>query len=238
MLYIVPTPIGNLKDITLRALEALQAADLILCEDTRHSGKLLKHFEIDKPLLSFHDHSPEKRLAEIVDRLKRGETLALISDAGMPLISDPGFTLTRALIKHDLAFEVLPGASAVITALAGSGLATDSFAYRGFLSPKSVRRKKEIEAVAAYPETLIFYESPHRVGKALQDMAAVLGGEREGVVARELTKKFEEYKRGTLDELAAAFLDRKVQGEIVILVAGAGRKPLFTEKASCSESSS
>lgn len=230
MLYIVPTPIGNLKDITLRALEVLKEADLILCEDTRHSGRLLKHFEIDKPLMSFHDHSPENRLAEIVHRLENGETAALISDAGMPLVSDPGFKIVHAMIQRGLKFEVLPGAQAAVTALAGSGLATDAFVFLGFLPPKSARRQKEIGRVAAYEETLIYYESPHRLGKALEDLAAVLGGEREAVVARELTKKFEEYRRGSLAELASFYNDKKVQGEIVLLVAGAGRKPLFGEK--------
>ncbi|HTL47875.1 MAG TPA: 16S rRNA (cytidine(1402)-2'-O)-methyltransferase [Verrucomicrobiae bacterium] len=229
MLTIVPTPIGNMRDITLRALDALKDADCIACEDTRHSGRLLQHFEIKKPLLSFHEHSTENKRVEILDRLGRGENVALISDAGMPLISDPGFDLVRAALERGIKVEVLPGAQAAVTALVASGLAPDAFAFLGFLPQKAQKRKKEIERVSGYEETLIFYESPYRLAKSLADLFEVLGN-REAAVARELTKKFEEVARGTLAQLLEKFSKREAKGEIVIVVAGAGRKKLYSAK--------
>lgn len=226
MLYIVPTPIGNLKDITLRALEVLREADLIVCEDTRRAQKLLKAYEIHKLLLSLHEHSGEGRIREVLNRLSEGMSVALVSDSGTPLISDPGFELLREVIRRGISFEVLPGPCAAITALAASGLATDAFSFFGFLPQKSLARKKFLAELESREETLIFYESPYRLSRTLEDMRTVFG-EREAVIARELTKKFEEISRGYLSELIQKFSQRKVLGEVVILVAGKGRKELF-----------
>lgn len=226
MLSIVPTPIGNLRDITLRALDVLKAADLIVCEDTRHTGNLLRHFEISKPLASLHEHSSDAKVLDLVKRLEGGLNVALVSDAGMPLISDPGFELMKEVRERGLSFEVLPGAQAAVTALVASGLATDSFVFLGFPSPKSAGRKKEFERLAAYEETLIYYESPFRLVKTLEDMKEVWGN-REAAVSRELTKKFEETARGTLEELIQKFSAKNAIGEIVITVSGANRKKLF-----------
>ena len=225
-LFLVPTPIGNLRDITLRALDVLKEADGVLCEDTRRTGKFLRHFEIHKPLVSFHDHSGLGRLAEIVKELEKGKVMVLVSDSGMPLISDPGFPLVREAIRRGIKVEALPGPSAVVTALAVSGLPTESFTFFGFLSAKSVARRKALTELAHRKETLVFYESPFRLAKALQDMREVFG-DREAAVARELTKKFEEIARGRLSDLIARFSKKKVLGEIVILVAGLGRKEVF-----------
>ena len=226
MLYIVPTPIGNLKDITLRALEALKSADLIVCEDTRQTQKLLKAYEIQKPLLSLHEHSGLGRVREITAHLSEGKSVALVSDGGTPLVSDPGFELLREVIRGKINFEVLPGPCALITAFAASGLATDTFSFYGFLPQRFAARKKFLASLEPREETLIFYESPYRLRQTLEDMKTVFG-EREAVVARELTKKFEEISRGYLSELAAKFSSKKVRGEIVILAAGKGRKELF-----------
>ncbi len=227
MLSIVATPIGNLKDITLRALETLKAADEILCEDTRQTQKLLSHYEISKPLTSFHEHSTSEKTLKILERLKQGARIALVSDGGMPLVSDPGFELVHEAIKQGIAFEVLPGASACLTALVASGLATDSFLFYGFLSPKSAARKHQLEKLADREETLIFYESPYRVVKALQDMLEVLG-DREAAVVRELTKKFEECQRGDLSSLIVRLSKKEVIGEVVILVSGKDRKKILS----------
>lgn len=227
MLSLVPTPIGNLRDITLRAIDVLKSADLILCEDTRRTQKLLAAYDISKPLLSFHEHSGPGRVEKILIRLSEKQQIALVSDAGMPLISDPGFDLVHEVIKRGLPMQVLPGPSALITALVASGLAVDSFSYEGFLSQKSAARKKELLKLESREETLIFYESPYRVGVALQDMRDVLGEEREAVVARELTKKFEEITRGTLADLAEKYAGKKVLGEIVLIISGKDRKHLF-----------
>ena len=229
MLYIVPTPIGNLRDITLRAVDTLREADLIVCEDTRHAQKLLKAYEIHKPLLSLHEHSGEGRIREVLDRLSEGMSVALVSDSGTPLISDPGFELLREVIREGLGFEILPGPCAFLTALVASGLATDAFSFCGFLPPKPTARKKLLASLEPREETLIFYESPYRLQQTLEDMRTTFG-EREAVVARELTKKFEEISRGYLSELAAKFSQKKVLGEIVVLVAGKGRKELFHDK--------
>ncbi len=226
MLYIVPTPIGNLKDITLRALEVLKSVDLIVCEDTRQTQVLLNHYEIKKPLFSFHEHSGPGKVVGIINRLRGGESIALVTDGGTPAISDPGFQIVRSAIENNISVETLPGACALVTALVVSGLAVDCFTFFGFLSQKSATRRKELEKLADREETLIFYESPYRVGKALEDMFAVLG-DREAVVARELTKKFEEVTRGKLSELIKKYAGKKVLGEIVILVSGKDRKALF-----------
>jgi len=227
MLTFVPTPIGNLKDITLRALETLKAADYIVCEDTRHTSKLLMHYEISKPLLSFHEHSGGKAAADVLAKAEAGKNIAFVTDAGMPLISDPGFEIVREAIRRNIPFEVLPGPQAAVTALAVSGLAPDSFVFLGFLPQKPGKRKKEIERVKDYPETLIFYESPFRLLKSLNDLLEILG-DREAAVARELTKKFEEVARGRLSELAEKFGTKEPRGEIVLVVAGANRKELYS----------
>lgn len=217
-LYLVSTPIGNLGDITLRALAVLAQADVIFCEDTRKSSILLQAFGIKKPSFSYHDHNADSRRPEILRRLEQGETVALISDAGMPAIADPGFKLVRACREEGLAVTVVPGANAAVTAMAGSGLPTDHFYFAGFLSAKEVARKKEILALKQIEATLVFYEAPQRLSASLADLALTLGGSRPAVVARELTKLYEEMRRGTLDELAAYYAENEPRGEIVILV--------------------
>lgn len=226
MLYIVPTPIGNLRDITLRALDTLKAVDLIVCEDTRQTQKLLKAYEIQKPLLSLHEHSAQGRVQEILGQLSEGKSAALVSDSGTPLVSDPGFELVREVLREKISLEVLPGPCAFVTAFVASGLATDAFSFFGFLPQKSAARKKILAKLEPREETLIFYESLYRLHRTLEDMKTVFG-ERETVVARELTKKFEEISRGYLSELVVKFSQKKVLGEIVILVAGKGRKEQF-----------
>ncbi len=227
MLSIVATPIGNLKDLSLRAIEVLKAADVIVCEDTRHTGKLLEHFEIRPPkLLSFHEHSGPGRVREIVTLLQEGKRVALVSDAGSPLISDPGFPLLREVIREKLPVEVIPGPSAVTAALSVSGLPTERFTFWGFLPAKSGQRRRELEAATNLEHTVVFFETPHRIAKVLQEMAEICG-EREAALCRELTKKFEEVSRGTLKELAEMFGKRKPLGEMVIVVAGKGRKRIF-----------
>jgi 16S rRNA (cytidine1402-2'-O)-methyltransferase len=219
MLYVVGTPIGNLNDITLRALEVLKQADLIAAEDTRHSGNLLRHFEIRKPLLSYHEHNEARRAAELVERLATGETIALITDAGMPGLSDPGARLIRKCIEQDLPFTIVPGVSAITTALVGSGFQMERFCYRGFLPVKSGQRERELRAAAERPETTVFFESPYRITKALTVCSDLLP-DRMVCVARELTKKFEEFRRGTAAELLAHYDAHPAKGEITLLVAG------------------
>ena len=226
MLYLVATPIGNLKDITLRALEVLKQADVIACEDTRRTGRLLKSYEIGARLASFHDHSGPGRLGELISLLKEGKNVALVSDGGTPLISDPGFPLVREAIREGIRVEAIPGPSAPIAALIASGLPTERFSFWGYLPAKSARRKKELEALAAVEHTLVFFESPHRLAATLREMLEVLG-EREAALCRELTKKFEEITRGSLKELVEKFSQKKILGEIVLVVAGKGRKAVF-----------
>jgi 16S rRNA (cytidine1402-2'-O)-methyltransferase len=219
MLYVVGTPIGNLDDITLRSLAALKAADLIAAEDTRHSGNLLRHFEIRKPLLSYHQHNEAKRTTELVAQLEAGQTIALITDAGMPGLSDPGARLIRKCIEADLPFTVIPGVSAITTALVGSGLEMDRFCYRGFLPVKSGQRLRALEHARASEITTIFFESPYRLTKTLAACAELMA-ERQLCVARELTKKFEEFRRGTPSELLAHYEAHPAKGEITLLVGG------------------
>jgi 16S rRNA (cytidine1402-2'-O)-methyltransferase len=221
MLYVVGTPIGNLNDITLRALEVLKSVDLIAAEDTRHSGNLLKHFEIRKPLVSYHEHNEAMRSAELAERLAAGENVALITDAGMPGLSDPGARLIRKCIEKELPYTILPGASAILTGLVGSGLAADSFCYRGFLPVKSGQRERELRAAAERPETTIFFESPYRILKTLAACAEIMP-ERQICVARELTKKFEEFRRGTAGELLAHYTAHPAKGEITLIISGTG----------------
>jgi len=224
MLYLVPTPIGNLGDITQRAIEALRTADVIACEDTRHSLRLLNHLEIRKPLISYHEHNEARRTAELTGRLREGANVAIITDAGMPGISDPGHRLLRACIAEGLAYTVLPGPSAVLTALVGSGFPAESFYYGGFLPVKSGQRERVLAGAAARAETSIFFESPHRIQRTLEACAR-LCPERQLCVARELTKQFEEYRIGTGPELAAHYAAHPAKGEIVFLVRAVEGKP-------------
>ena len=219
MLYVVATPIGNLSDITLRALEVIKQSDLIAAEDTRHSGLLLKHFGIKKPFVSYHEHNEAARTAELVERLARGENIALITDAGMPGISDPGLRLIRECIKRELPFTIIPGPSAILTALLGSGFSTDRFSFHGFIPVKRGRRERELQAAAERQETTIFFESPYRLVKTLQACANIMP-DRQLCVARELTKKFEEFRRGTGAELLIHYQAHPPKGEIVLLISG------------------
>lgn len=221
MLHLVPTPIGNLGDITLRALEILKSVDLIACEDTRHSGNLLRHFEISKPLVSYHEHNEARRTAELIEELAAGRNIAVISDAGLPGISDPGHRLLRACQERGLPYTVLPGPSSVLCALIGSGFPADQFFFGGFLPVKSGGRERDLRAAAAREETSIFFESPHRLLKTLAVCAEHLP-ERELCVARELTKTFEEFRRGHAAGLLAHYSARAVKGEIVFLIRGLG----------------
>jgi len=218
MLYIVGTPIGNLDDITLRALATLKMVDLIAAEDTRHSANLLRHFEIRKPLVSYHEHNEAMRTDELVGRMKAGESVALITDAGMPGLSDPGARLIRRCIEENLPFTIVPGVSAITTALVGSGFAMEHFCYRGFLPVKRGQRARELTAAAEREETTIFFESPYRINKTLAACGEVMP-ERQLCVARELTKKFEEFRRGTASELLAQFESHPAKGEITLLIA-------------------
>lgn len=217
--YIVPTPIGNLKDMTFRAVEILQEVDLILAEDTRTSGKLLKHYAIATPMLSFHMHNEHKMLDRIIQRLQAGETMAVITDAGTPAISDPGFLLVRACVKNGIILETLPGATAFVPALVNSGLPNDKFVFEGFLPVKKGRQTR-LELLANEKRTLIFYESPHKLVKTLTQFSEYFGAERKASVSRELTKLYEETIRGTLAELVQHFTTKSPKGEFVLIVAG------------------
>jgi 16S rRNA (cytidine1402-2'-O)-methyltransferase len=217
MLYVVATPIGNLGDITLRALKVLQEVDLIAAEDTRHSGMLLKHYKIDKPFISYHQHNEAMRTAQLVERLAAGEKVALITDAGMPGVSDPGARLIRECVKRGLPFTIIPGPSSILTALVGSGFSTDKFFFGGFLPVKSGRRERELRAAAGREETTVFFESPYRLTKTLKVCVDVLP-DRELCVARELTKKFEEFLRGNAQELLDHYTAHPPKGEIVLLI--------------------
>jgi 16S rRNA (cytidine1402-2'-O)-methyltransferase len=218
-LYLVPTPIGNLADITLRALEILKNVDVVLTEDTRTSGFLLKHYSITKPLQSFHNFNEHKILQSLVQRMKSGETMALVSDAGTPGISDPGFLIARACLQAGLKIECLPGATAFVPALLKSGLAADRFVFEGFL-PHKKGRQTLLKKLAEEERTIIFYESPHRLLKTLEQLKEYFGAERQASVSRELTKKFEETKNGTVQELLDYFSVKEVKGEIVMVIEG------------------
>ncbi|WP_372653014.1 16S rRNA (cytidine(1402)-2'-O)-methyltransferase [Draconibacterium sp.] len=218
-LILVPTPIGNLQDITLRAVEVLKTADIILAEDTRVSSKLLKHLEIDKKLLAHHKFNEHKTTAAIVSKIEQGNTVALISDAGTPAISDPGFLLVRACVEKNVKVECLPGATALIPALAVSGLPTDKFVFEGFL-PQKKGRQTRLKILAEEPRTIVLYESPYRLVKALGQFAEFFGPERKACVCRELSKMFEEVKRGTVTELQEYYTEHTPKGEIVIVVEG------------------
>ncbi len=216
-LYLVATPIGNLKDISLRAMDILRSVDLIACEDTRHTRKLLNHFEISTKLISYHEHNEKERAEELGKFLSDGRSVAIVSDAGTPGINDPGFRLVQKAIEIGVRVEPIPGASAFVAALVGSGLPTDSFLFGGFLPAKKSERQKRLQELSSVPATLIFYEGPHRLGKSLADCAEILG-DRSAVIARELTKLHEEFVRGSLSELAVKFSDANIKGEIVLLI--------------------
>jgi len=219
MLYLVPTPIGNLKDITLRALEVLQQVDLILAEDTRTTSFLLNHYSIQKPLSPYHQHNEHKIVQHLVDQLVEGKTMALCTDAGTPGISDPAFLLVRACIRQGVKVETLPGATAFVPALVNSGLTTNRFVFEGFLPPKKGRHTL-LTKLAQEERTIIFYESPMRLVKTLEELVGYFGADRQCSVSRELTKLFEEQSRGTLEEVAAHFRQKTVKGEIVVVLQG------------------
>jgi len=225
-LYVVATPIGNLADMVPRAVETLQTVDVIAAEDTRHSARLLEQFHISTPMVAYHDHSDDTRLLRLVERLQKGESVALISDAGTPLVSDPGYKLVRAARQAGIRVVPIPGASAMVAALSAAGLPSDRFAFEGFLPAKRGSRQNALAALAGETRTLIFYEAPHRVLETLEDMATVFGGEREVVIARELTKTFETIHGGPLQEVVAwvAADPNQQRGEIVLLLRGADRK--------------
>ncbi len=218
-LYIVPTPIGNLEDITLRAIRVLKEVDIVLAEDTRTTGNLLKHLGIQKPLQSHHAFNEHQTVAGLVKRMENGEKMALVSDAGTPAISDPGFLLVRACLQHHIKIECLPGATAFVPALVKSGLPNDKFVFEGFL-PQKKGRKTRLEVLSQEERTMIFYESPHRLIKTLEQFAAHFGEERQASVSRELSKVFEETINGSLKEIISYFAEKTIKGEIVIVVEG------------------
>lgn len=225
VLYIVGTPIGNLEDITLRALRILKEVDVIACEDTRQTRKLLDHYRIATPTISYHEHNERSRAGELVARLEQGQGAALVTDAGMPGISDPGYRVIKLALERGLPVVPVPGPAAFLAALAGSGLATDSFQFRGFLPAKTGQRKEALSQIRDSSETQVYYEAPHRLLEALRDMVEILGSERPLVVARELTKIHEEFVRGGAGEVLRTFKERQgeVRGEITLLVGKAGR---------------
>lgn len=219
MLYVVATPVGNLGDITLRALDVLKGVDVVAAEDTRHSGLLLKHFEIKKPFVSYYEHNEASRTAELIERLARGENVALITDAGTPGLSDPGLRLIHECINRELPFAIIPGPSSILIALLGSGFSTERFSFRGFLPVKSGRRERELRIAAESEDTTLFFESPYRLVKTLQACSAIMPN-RQLCIARELTKKFEEFRRGNAAQLLAHYEAHTAKGEIVLVVSG------------------
>lgn len=228
-LYVVPTPIGNLEDITFRALRILKEVDLVLAEDTRTAGQLLRHFEIDKRILSHHQHNEHHALKEIIKMLKEGKTLALVSDAGTPAISDPGFLLVRECVKENIDFETLPGATAFVPALVNSGLPSDKFYFEGFL-PQKKGRKTRLEFLTSIEDTIILYESPHRLIKLLEEVIQYFGVDHYMTVSREISKKFEETIRGTASELLKHFTENAIKGEFVVCISGVKKISKKTNK--------
>ena len=225
-LYIVGTPIGNLEDMTFRAVRILQGVDAIAAEDTRHTGKLLHHFQITTPQVSYHEHNRITRTGELVERLQQGQAIALVSDAGMPGISDPGYELVKACVEAGLTVVPILGCSAVVAALIASGLPSDRFVFEGFLPAKPKDRRAHLEQLKAESRTLVFYEAPHRLRQTLQDLL-MLGGDRAIVLARELTKLHEEFWRGTIAEAVDQYRDREPMGEFTLVLAGAELNPLI-----------
>lgn len=218
-LYLIPSPIGNLGDITYRAVEVLKQSDAILCEDTRTSGFLLKHYQVQKPLIPYHQHNEHKILVGLIEQMKSGKTFALLTDAGTPGISDPGFLLVRECMRNDIPVECLPGATAFVPALVQSGIPSNRFIFEGFL-PVKKGRQTAMKAIVDEERTIILYESPHRLVKTLKELAQFIGPEREAAVCRELTKMFEETKKGSLTQLAEYYENSPPKGEIVIVVSG------------------
>lgn len=223
-LYVVATPIGNLEDISLRALRILKEADLIVCEDTRQSRKLLDHYGIAKPLVSYHEHNERERAQELLEKLEQGSTIALITDAGMPGISDPGYRVVKLAAENGISVVPVPGPSAVIAALAASGLPSDSYEFRGFLPARAGPRRTTLEEIRPVQHTVIFYETPHRILEALEDIVQILGPERPLVIARELTKVHEEFIRGKAAEVLKVARSRELKGEITLLVGKSERE--------------
>lgn len=218
VLYIVATPIGNLEDISYRAVRILREVDLIACEDTRQTKKLLDHYGIDKPTVSYHEHNESRRAEELVEKLKAGATIAQVSDSGMPAISDPGYRVVKLAIENGVAVVPIPGASAVIAALAASGLPTDAFEFRGFLPAKAGQRRTALEGLRALRQTVIFYEAPHRILESLEDIVQTLGPGRPVVIAREVTKVHEEFIRGSAEQILEIARQRELKGEITLLI--------------------
>ena len=219
-LYVVGTPIGNLEDMTFRAVRILQTVDLIAAEDTRHTGKLLQHFQVTAPQVSYHNHNHQSRIPDLLERLSQGQAIALVTDAGMPGISDPGYELVKACIEARITVVPIPGPSAAITALSASGLPTDQFVFEGFLPAKGQERRDRLAAIQTESRTLIFYEAPHRLRQTLQDLANVLSEDRQLVLARELTKLHEEFRRGKISDAISHYSEREPQGEYTLVVDG------------------
>ncbi len=220
-LYVVGTPIGNLEDITFRAVRVLREVDVIAAEDTRHTGKLLQHFQIKTPQLSYHEHNQNQRSPQLLEQLSQGKAIALVTDAGMPGISDPGYHLIKACVNAGVTVVPIPGCSAVITALCAAGLPTERFVFEGFLPAKGKERQQQLEGLKSETRTLVFYEAPHRLRQTLQSLATTLGEDRRLVLARELTKLHEEFWRGTIADALAHYALREPQGEFTLVIAGA-----------------
>jgi 16S rRNA (cytidine1402-2'-O)-methyltransferase len=231
VLYVVATPIGNLEDITHRAVRILREAGLIACEDTRQTRKLLDHYGIHTPVISYHEHNEAARAEELAARLEEGLTIAQVSDAGMPGISDPGYRLIQLAIARGITVTPVPGASAVIAALVGSGLPADVFEFHGFLPARSGQRRTALEALRSVPHTIVLYEAPHRIRETLEDIASVLGGGRQVVIARELTKVHEEFIRGSVSDVLRRLQERELKGEITLLLGAGESGPAAVERS-------
>ncbi|KAB8335306.1 16S rRNA (cytidine(1402)-2'-O)-methyltransferase [Scytonema tolypothrichoides VB-61278] len=230
-LYIVATPIGNLEDMTFRAVKILQTVDIIAAEDTRHTGRLLQHFQVTTPQVSYHEHNRSSRIPELLEQLSNGKAIALVTDAGIPGISDPGYELVKVCIEAGISVVPIPGANAAMTALSAAGLPTDRFVFEGFLPAKGQQRRLHLEFLETEPRTLIFYESPHRLRETLQDLAEVFGNTRQIVIARELTKLYEEFWRGRIESAIVHYSQREPQGEYTLVVAGTPpNQPQLTEE--------
>jgi 16S rRNA (cytidine1402-2'-O)-methyltransferase len=225
-LYLVGTPIGNLEDITMRALRILQEADLIAAEDTRHTGKLLHHFQITTPQISYHQHNEQQKIPQLLEKLQAGQSIAMVTDAGMPGISDPGYLLVAACVTEGIKVEPIPGPTAVITGLSASGLPSDRFVFEGFLPAKGAERQQRLQGIASEQRTIVFYESPHRLRKTLTDLAQVVESERAIVLGRELTKLHEEFWRGTVAGAIEHYQQKEPQGEYTVILAGAVITPI------------
>jgi 16S rRNA (cytidine1402-2'-O)-methyltransferase len=224
VLYIVATPIGNLEDLTFRALRILKEVDLIAAEDTRHSRKLLDHYGINTPLTSYHEHNEQSKARQLVERMQRGESIALISDAGTPVLSDPGHRLVQEAIRSGICVSPVPGPSALIAALSASGLSMEAFAFEGFLPAKRKERREKLQSLRAEARTVVFYEAPHRLRESLEDISEIFG-QREMVLAREISKMHEEFLRGSAVDLSAQLADREWRGELTLMIAGASDEP-------------